>query len=172
MSFLALPPRSPAAAAATAAVPIEPAPAPGIVENDGWFPDIALSDMRDAMRLDGTVTDARLVQAVVDAILQVNRELGAWQALQTDAGIAALADVPATRINRESRLLAQYRRAVYSTAKADLIERYRDYDTTATSVSDKKSMEWLDEAPGAQRRNAQWAIADIVGRTHLTVELI
>ena len=171
MSFLALPPR-PATAAAAATAPTEPAPTPGIVENDGWFPDIALADMRDAMRLDGTVTDARLVQAVVDAILQVNRELGAWQALQANSGIAALADVPATRINRESRLLAQYRRAVYSTAKADLIERYRDYDTTATSVSDKKSMEWLDEAPGAQRRNAQWAIADIVGRTHLTVELI
>ena len=168
MSFLALPPRPATAAGA----PADPAPAPGIVENDGWFPDIALTDMRDAMRLDGTVTDARLVQAVVDAILQVNRELGAWQALQADAGIAALADVPAARINRESRLLAQYRRAVYSTAKADLIERYRDYDTTATSLSDKKSMEWLDEAPGAQRRNAQWAIADIVGRTHLTVELI
>lgn len=167
MSFMALPPSIP-----PGTTPAPPAPAAGIIENDGWFPDIALADMRDAMRLDGTVTDARLVQAVVDAILQVNRELGAWQALQADAGIAALADVPATRINRESRLLAQYRRAVYSTAKADLIERYRDYDTTATSLSDKKSMEWLDEAPGAQRRNAQWAIADIVGRTHLTVELI
>ncbi|OEZ46280.1 phage head completion protein (GPL) [Janthinobacterium sp. MP5059B] len=167
MSFIALPPRAPAAEGAPPALP-----APGIVENDGWFPDITLADMRDAMRLDGTVTDARLVQAVVDAILQVNRELADWQGQHAAAGIAALVDVPAARINRESRLLAQYRRAVYSTAKADLIERYRDYDSTATSVSDKKSMEWLDEAPGAQRRNAQWAIADMVGRTHLTVELI
>lgn len=165
MSFIALPP-SPQPASTPAP------PAPGVIENDGWFPDIALNEMRDAMRLDGTVTDARLVQAVVEAILHVNRELEMWQGQHAQAGIASLADVPATRINRESRLLAQYRRAVYSTAKADLIERYRDYDTTATSLSDKKSMEWLDEAPGAQRRNAQWAIADMVGRTHLTVELI
>ena len=167
MSFMALPP-SPQPAAA----PAPPAPPAGVIENDGWFPEIFLSDMRDAMRLDGTVTDARLVIAVVDAILSVNRELAQWQGQHAQAGIAALADVPATRINRESRLLAQYRRAVYSTAKADLIERYRDYDSTATSLTDKKSMEWLDEAPGAQRRNAQWAIADMVGRTHLTVELI
>lgn len=167
MSFMALPP-SPQPAAA----PAPPAPTAGVIENDGWFPDIALVDMRDAMRLDGTVTDARLVIAVVDAILNVNRELAQWQGQHAQAGIAALAGVPATRINRESRLLAQYRRAVYSTAKADLIERYRDYDSTATSLTDKKSMEWLDEAPGAQRRNAQWAIADIVGRSHLTVELI
>ena len=168
MSVIALPPRAPGASG----TPPAPSTKPGIVENDGWFPDIALSTMRDAMRLDGTVTDARLVQAVVDAILQVNRELATWQGQHAAAGIAALADVPASTINRESRLLAQYRRAVYSTAKADLIERYRDYDTTASSASDKKSMEWLDEAPGAQRRNAQWAIADMVGRTHLTVELI
>ena len=168
MSFIALPPRAPGAASTLPA----PSPTRGIVENDGWFPDITLAEMRDAMRLDGTVTDARLVQAVVDAILQVNRELAGWQSQHAAAGITMLADVPASKINRESRLLAQYRRAVYSTAKADLIERYRDYDTTASSASDKKSMEWLDEAPGAQRRNAQWAIADMVGRTHLTVELI
>ncbi|MFZ4876831.1 head completion/stabilization protein [Janthinobacterium sp. Mn2066] len=167
MSFMAHPPLH-----QQAATPAPPAPAAGVIENDGWFPDIALADMRDAMRLDGTVTDARLVQAVVDAILQVNRELANWQSQHAQAGIAALVDVPATRINRESRLVAQYRRAVYSTAKADLIERYRDYDSTATSLSDKKTMEWLDEAPGAQRRNAQWAIADMIGRTHLTVELI
>ena len=167
MSFMALPPSHQPAAA-----PAPPATAIGVIENDGWFPDIALVDMREAMRLDGTVTDARLVLAVVDAILNVNRELAQWQGQHAQAGIAALADVPAARINRESRLLAQYRRAVYSAAKADLIERYRDYDSTATSVSDKKSMEWLDDAPGAQRRNAQWAIADIVGRSHLTVELI
>jgi hypothetical protein len=143
-----------------------------IIENDDWFPDIALPEMRDAMRLDGTVTNARLSQAVIEAMLQVNRELKAWQSEQITAGFKKLADVPASRINRESRLLAQYRRAVYSVAKADLIERYRDYDSTASSLGDKKSMEWLNDAPADQRRNAHWAIADIVGRAHLTVELI
>lgn len=143
-----------------------------IVENDGWFPDVTLSDMRDAMRLDGTVTNARLVQAVVEAVLHVNRELQSWQAQQAAQGFTKLQDVPATNINRESRLMACYRRAVYSTAKADLIERYLDYDSTASSLGDKKSMEWLNDAPGDQRRNAHWAVANILGRTHLTVELI
>ena len=96
MSFMALPP-SPQPAAAP-----PPVTAIGVIENDGWFPDVTLADMRDAMRLDGTVTDARLVQAVVDAILNVNRELAQWQGQHAQAGIAALADVPATRINRES----------------------------------------------------------------------
>ncbi|MGS0740429.1 head completion/stabilization protein [Glaciimonas sp. GG7] len=143
-----------------------------IVENDGWFPDIALSHMRDAMRLDGTVTNPRLIQAVTDAILHVNQELDQWQDQQLANGYITLEAVPAKKINRESKLVIHYRRAVYSTAKADLLEKYRDYDSTASSATDKKAIDYLDHAPGEQRRNAHWAIADILQRQHLTVELI
>jgi len=140
--------------------------------NDGFFIHIDMLAMRDAMRLDGTVTDARLRPAIVSAMLSVNRDLHDWQQTQQRKGYAKLADVPASKIDDESRLVSLYRRAVYSTAKADLIERYRDYDTTAAALSDKKSMEWMDIAPADQRRNAHWAIADIVGRPRMTVELI
>jgi len=142
------------------------------IGNDGFFIDIDMLAMRDAMRLDGTVTDARLRPAIVSAMLSVNRDLREWQQVQQAKGFGKLADVPATMIDGESRLVSLYRRAVYSTAKADLIERYRDYDTTAAALSDKKSMEWMDIAPADQRRNAHWAIADIVGRPRMTVELI
>ncbi|SFD28771.1 head completion/stabilization protein [Collimonas sp. OK412] len=163
MSFLAVEPSTPSQT--------EP-PVSSVAENDGFYVDIHLSQMRDAMRLDGTVTDVRLRQAVIAAILHVNNELRDWKLRQAAAGYTTLSAVPAERIDRESILIAHYRRAVYCTAKADLIERYRDYDSTASSLSDKKMMEALDIAPGEQRRNAHWAIADIIGRTHLTVELI
>jgi hypothetical protein len=163
MSFLAVEPAT--------SVNAEP-PVSSVVENDGFYTDIHLSQMRDAMRLDGTVTDVRLRQAVIAAILHVNDELRDWKLKQIAVGYASLAAVPADRIDRESVLIAHYRRAVYCTAKADLIERYRDYDSTASTLTDKKMMEALDNAPGEQRRNAHWAIADIIGRTHLTVELI
>ncbi len=139
------------------------------IGNDGWFPDIDLQHMRDAMRLDGTVTEPRLAQALIGAILHVNSELAEWQAQQQAAGVAKLEDVPAPKIGGESKLVACYRRAVYSTAKADLIERYSDYDTTAEG---KKKAEQLDCQIEDQRRNAHWSIADIIGRPHLTVELI
>lgn len=164
MSFIATATPSPNQGAAS--------PDPLVIENDGWFPDINLSHMRDAMRLDGTVTDPRLAQAIIEAIIHVNQELEQWQLEKQAAGHSNMAEIPASTINRESKLTIHYRRAVYSTAKADLIEHYRDIDTTASSLSDKKSMEWLNDAPEAQRRNAHWAIADILGRTHATVELI
>ena len=142
-------------------------PNPAIVENDGWFPDIDLIHMRDAMRLDGTVTNPRLTQAIVEAIIHVNQELVGWKATQQAAGTTSMDAVPAPSVNRESTFVIHYRRAVYSTAKADLIERYRDIDTTASSLADKKSMDWQHDAPEDQRRNAHWAIADILGRTHM-----
>jgi len=164
MSFIAIAP--PSAGAGNSL------PEVGSVENDGFYPDIVLQDMRDNMRLDGTVTSPRLIQAIVAAALHVNAELRDWKLVQIAAGFASLAAVPADRVNRESILNAHYRRAVYCWAKADLIEHYRDYDSTASSMSDKKMMEALDNAPAEQRRNAHWAIADIIGRPHVTVELI
>ncbi|MEO6921014.1 MAG: head completion/stabilization protein [Collimonas sp.] len=164
MTFIAIAP--PSAGAGTSL------PEVGSVENDGFYPDIVLQDMRDNMHLDGTVTSPRLVQAIVAAVLHVNAELRDWKLIQITAGFAGLAAVPADRVNRESVNISHYRRAVYCWAKADLTERYRDYDSTASSLSDKKTMEALDNAPAEQRRNAHWVIADILGRPHVTVELI
>ena len=139
-----------------------------IVANDGWFPDIDLKDLRDAMRLDGTVTYTRLKQAVVAAILYVNAELQSWKNTSGD-GYRNMESLPTAVIDTESILIISYKRAVYCMAKADLIERYRDYDTTGEG---NKKAEWLESSPDEQRRNAHWAIADITRRRHLTVELI
>ncbi|ABO53209.1 hypothetical protein Bcep1808_0187 [Burkholderia vietnamiensis G4] len=42
---------------ATAAPAVAASPIDGTLTNDGFFPDIDLSALRDAMRLDGTVID-------------------------------------------------------------------------------------------------------------------
>ncbi|NLC24642.1 MAG: head completion/stabilization protein [Oxalobacter sp.] len=139
------------------------------VTNDGWFPDIDLKDFRNAQRLDGTVTHDRLKQAIVAAIIYVNIDLQSWQEIQNQAGHTSMKSIPATAIAGESLLVINYRRAVYCMAKADLIERYRDYDTTGEG---NKKAEWLESSPDEQRRNAHWAIADITKRRHLTVEII
>lgn len=85
----------------------------GSVENDGFYPNIVLQDMRDNMRLDGTVTSPRLIQAIVAAVLHVNAELRDWKLGEIAARFAGLAAVPADRDNRDSILNAHYRRAVY-----------------------------------------------------------
>jgi hypothetical protein len=157
-------------------IPVTPAPrqpdAVTPIGNDGFFPDINMPEMRDAMRLDSTVTNARLRPALVAAMLAINAELSRWQQRQLAQGHTTLDSVPAVQIDGISRNVALYLRAVYCSAKADLFEAYRDYDTTASALTDKKNMEWMDTAPDVQRRNARWAVNDMLGIPRNTVELI
>lgn len=139
------------------------------IENDGWFPDIDVSQMRESTRIDGTVTDTRLIDAIVSAVMDVNRLLADWQQRQANAGFNSLGDVPAPSVRGISQLLELYNRAIYCTAKADLMERYRDFDTTSEG---NKKADLMTCPIEEQRRNAQWAIADIEGRTRVTVDLI
>ncbi|PUE89123.1 head completion/stabilization protein, partial [Xanthomonas oryzae] len=62
---------------------------PDAIANAPFWPAIAPDDVRASMRLDGTVTDARLRQAIVAAMLAVNDALQAWADTQQAAGYAA-----------------------------------------------------------------------------------
>ncbi len=146
-----------------------PETATTIITNSTFWPDIDLSQLRDAIRIDGTVTDERLTHAVINAISSVNRDLSAWRQEQQTAGAVTLADVAADEINGESELKQLYLRAVYATTKANLIERYRDYDATGDG---HKSADKLELSTDDLYRDARFAIRDIIGDTHTSVELI
>lgn len=137
--------------------------------NDGWFPDIDQEQLRDVVRIHGDIPEARLKAACLYAMASVNRELRDWQSQQIASGYHSLAEVPASQLDEQSQLLMLYRRAVYSTVKADLTERYRDYDSTGAG-HDRAD----DLSPGIdeQRRNVRWAINEILGLARCIVELI
>lgn len=158
MSFMATAPSS---------TPTAP-PQAGIVTNDGFFPDIDLAQLREAMRLDGTVTQARLRIAVVTAVLGVNGDLDKWKTAQLAAGVTGLAEL-LPKIDGVSVKTSHYLAAVYNTAKADLTERYRDFDSTKAGEA---KAEQLEDTIGDTRRAARWAISDFLGRPRTTVELI
>lgn len=139
------------------------------IGNNGFFPDIDVDVAMVAMRQDGTVTTERLRAALVEAVLSVNEDLEGWASTQKAAGINTLADVPAKKVDGKSAHIHRYLRAVYCEARAGLIERYRDYDATADG--DRKA-EALMQAVEDLRRDARWAVSDIVGRQRSTVELI
>ena len=132
-----------------------------------WYPDIDANHLRNAQRLDGAVSNARLETAAINAILTVNKELTSFKAEHTEH--ADLAAVPADLINGESRLVLLYRRAVYALATAELTERYRGFDSTNDGHENADESEpVIDDL----RRDARWAINDILGISRSTVELI
>lgn len=137
--------------------------------NDGWFPDIDLAKLRATARLDGTVTPDRLRHSAIQAVLSVNTELAQYKSAQLVLGHAKLEDVPAPEIDGNSAQVARYLRAVYAYAQADLIERYRDYDTTGAG---DKAADKLELRDCDLRRDVRWAISDFLGIRRTTVELI
>ena len=145
------------------------APDEGDIANSPFWPAISLPDLRETVRLDGTVTTARLKHAVIDAITSVNRDLADWRRAREAEGVATLAAVPGEVINGESVYLHSYRRAVYAMTRANLLERYTDYSATGDGVkgADAKVISSDD-----LYRDARFAIRDILGTTHNTVELI
>lgn len=140
-----------------------------IITNGPFWPDIELDALRKTMRLDGTVTNERLEHAVINAALQVNSDLNNWRIGNQLLGFDSLVQVPAEQINGQSIYLQLYLRAVYCLTKANLIERYSDFDSTAKGL---KAGEELTDSITDLRRDARFAIRDILGESHVTVELI
>lgn len=153
-----------------ASAPAQPTTDPGdTIANDGWFPDVSMADTRNAMRIDGTITAPRLRAALQAAILHVNQQLSSLQDTQQALGFSSLAEAGAgATLDGQPRMVLLYQRAVMCTAKADLTERYRDFDADNDNSRARDSEPMIDE----QRRNAQWAIRDMLGQRRTVVELI
>jgi len=148
--------------------PNENAPS-GTVENNGFWPAIAIDDFRDDERLGRDITDRRVRQALIAAMGDINRQLAAFQQTQADNGAAGVHEIPGEAWQTPGHYAQLYVRAVYAMAQADLLERYRDY---ATAPTGEHRGEVRDAAADDYRRASRWAVAEILGTTHTTVELI
>jgi hypothetical protein len=77
--------------------------------------------------------------------------------------------VPAEKIQDESELVHTYRRAIYSTASAEIAERYRTYSATNTGAAKGEEEE---QSADDYRRDARFAIRDLLGISRATVVLL
>lgn len=148
--------------------PSTPASEPPIVSSAFW-PEVDPVQIRGDQRIDNSITPIRLRAALIEAIATTNSALTTWRFTQVGAGFEALADVPAEKIDDISILEHRYLRAVGCLAKALILERSRDIDTTGKG--DRKS-EALNDPIDDHRRDHLNAIADITGVPRTTVELI
>lgn len=135
--------------------------------NDGFFPDFELESVRAALRLDGSVTDERLMPACISAVIETNADLATFK--EKHSAYEKLELVPSDQINDESILCHLYRRAVYCNVGAELAERYRAYDTTAAG---NQRADDLTPSIDEYRRDSRFAIRDLLKTVRVTVELI
>lgn len=143
------------------------------VTNDGFFPAIDCEQLRKDIRLDGTVTPARLQLAVMDAMWAVNAELREWRAAHVQAGRGTLGEVPAESIGGESVKVRQYRQAIYAHVQAQLAEAYRDMDTTPQGAGkEARVLSALEIRTDGFNQRLRWAIADLKDTSRVIAELM
>ncbi|SPJ33416.1 head completion/stabilization protein [Kushneria phyllosphaerae] len=141
----------------------------GPITNNGFWPAIEPAEFREARRLDGTVTPPRVMDALLTAMATINRGLRDWQAQQADAGYRQAQDVPPPSWQPPGIYIALYKRAVFATAHASIVEAYRDFDATAST---RERGDLNEYAGDSYRRDASWAVSEILGQSHVIVELI
>lgn len=160
MSFVARPPEA----------DLVPVPADeAVVVNDGFFPDIDPAIIRATQRVPSSITPARLRAAILGAIMTARIDLSRLAGDALSCGYPTLADVPAPRIDGISMKVLHYRRAIGLLAKAELIDRHRDFDTTSAGAAQAAE---LEGSIAELRRDAQHALRDLQGRTRTVVDLI
>lgn len=149
--------------------PNPPAAAEPAISNSFFWPGISPNELRETLRLEGTVTLKRLRSVAVRAMTEVNAELFDYRAAQMACGFKELADVPADAIDGESVKNIAYFSAVSSMTGAILAERYPGNDTTDKGSQKAVIVErTIDEL----WRDARNAIHDVAGVSHSIIGLI
>lgn len=139
-----------------------------VIPGDGFYPEVDLAQLRRDQRIPETISAPRLTMAVKAAMVTVANDLAAWRA-GLEPHFGDLESVPAPLIGSESRLLFLYRRALGCFARAELIERHRDVDTTSAGGRDLAE---LSDTVNELRRDGRHAVRDMIGRPRTTVELL
>jgi hypothetical protein len=139
------------------------------ISSSRFWPDIEPTAIRLQQRIDNTIPPERLRTALIESIASVNNALLQWRQTHEASGVESLEEIQAEEIDGTSIHVHRYQRAVGCLAKALLLERLRDFD--ATGKGERKA-EFLTDPIDDCRRDHLAAIADIVGRNRITVELI
>ncbi|HCT8728685.1 capsid completion protein [Klebsiella variicola] len=92
--------------------------------NDGFWPDLNLADFQKARSIPADVAAETVAEALITAVAEVNGELAGIQDKHRAAGCDSADAVPGGRMKGMSQLTAQYKKAVYARAKADLMGEF------------------------------------------------
>lgn len=127
-----------------------------VIKNTFFFPDVNPQRVRELMRLEQTVSDARLRNAIKTGMAETNAKLYDYRARQMAAGFKHLTDVPAEEIDGESARVFHYLSAVTAMASATLYERYRGVE--ATGKGDKKA-DSIETTIDDLWRDMRWSVS-------------
>lgn len=92
--------------------------------NNGFWPDLNLKDFQEQRAIPPDVDAGTVGQALVTAVTEVNGSLASIEQKHRAAGYTTAASVPGVKLGELNGLCAQYIKAVFARAKADLLGEF------------------------------------------------
>lgn len=139
------------------------------ITNDGFFPNLTLAEFVTLFAIPSTIENDLLKAKLLVAMGEVNQKLASFKEQQIEKGFADLAGVPGDQLGGQNAKVYTYKTAVYSSAKADLINTNVSLARRAEAENSAASAAQL---LGHYKRESTNAIARIMGRDAIGVHLI
>lgn len=95
-----------------------------IIKNDGFWPDLDLSEFQVERAMSPNINDRLLRDAIVSAVVEVNLTLEQYKNTQISKGINRASDCGVVSVDDTSSTVIIYKKAVFARAKADLIGEF------------------------------------------------
>lgn len=92
--------------------------------NNGFWPDLNLKDFQEQRAIPPDMNAGTVGQALLAAVTEVNAGLVAVEEKHRAAGFTSAANVPGVSLGALNGLCAQYTKAVFARAKADLLGEF------------------------------------------------
>ena len=142
------------------------------IENDGFWPDLSVSEFQKGYRLPAEFLGDLLTDALAIAMVEVNKDLAAAKAALQDSGISNLASVagvetPAAWGFAHKAML--YKRAVYCRAKASALQQFA---TVTRRESAENTGKEAPEREDTFLAFSQSAVRALQGRGRITAALL
>ncbi len=119
----------------------------GTVQNNGFFPDLDMTEFMTDYRFDTRLPESAVRNALESSMIMVNGELADWREHEFECnGSETLADVHTTeRLGDQSIYTVLYKCAVFNRGKGALLMVFADYSTTGAMGQRGKGEDRVDE---------------------------
>lgn len=137
------------------------------ITNDGFWPNINLEDFQKQRQVPPDLNNDLLTDALLASVAEINLSLESLKKQLISKGYNTASDAPGAKANGQNALCAQYKKALYARAKADLIGEYTSIVSRAANPK--------QETPEVRSRllaEAAFVIRNMKGLKRVTVAMI
>ncbi|MDF5893457.1 head completion/stabilization protein [Pseudomonas syringae pv. syringae] len=139
------------------------------VENDGFWPDLSVSEFQKGYRLPAEYLVEMLAADLIMAMVEVNTDLAKLKARWQGAGVSNVESADTTVLPERTFQAATYKRAVYSRAKASLLTQFATVNRRESAENVGKE---LPERSETFLAFSQAAVRSLQGRGRITAALL